>query len=111
MPKLGAIAILKKYTDVGYSGIDEVGSSRLYKIGDLERQVGPGRKRTRRTPGATEAAKAYFEDSKFAAPGGAPRDLRTPNANVRRLVSKVLDLRPLRRITTQGPRLKMSRRG
>ena len=104
-PKLGAKAILKKYPDMGFSleGLKSA-VARLHKFGNLERKTGSGRKRTRRTPEATEAAKAYFEGSKFATAGEAARDLNIPKTTVRRIISEDLDLKPLRQITTQRVR-------
>ena len=104
-PKLGADAILKKYPDLGFSleGLKSA-VSLLNKFGAVERQVGSGRKRTRRAPDATESAKAYFEDSKFATSGDSPRDLRIPKTTARWLISEDVDLDPLRGITTQMAR-------
>ena len=74
---------------------------RFKKFGSLDRQAGSGRRRTLITPEATDAAKAYFEGGGVATSGEAASEMGAPKTNMRRMIIDDIDLKPLRKVTTQ----------
>ena len=99
---LGYKAILRKFPTYGFTeqGLKSA-VERLRNTGTLDRKEGSGRKRSRRTPDAVEAARQFFAENKTASMGDLRKALELPRTAARRIIREDLELKPLRQVTAQ----------
>ena len=76
-------------------------AERLKNTGTLGWKEGTGRKRTRRTPEAAEAARQLFADNKTANCGELRNALDTTRIAARGIISGDIGRKPLRQVTAQ----------